>query len=260
MIVMKFFQVIIFTLSASFFPSLSTGQELPKLYPKSTNISFEAKDGVKVYGEFIKVDNSNPTILLFHQGGSNSRGEYIPIVPRLVEEGYNVLAVDQRQGGQVFGSYNRTVAELTNNYSFCEAYDDLIGALNFVSEQGFSKNIILWGSSYSGSLAVKLASERGEKVSGVLAFSPATGGPMAECKADLYFDNLNVPLLLLRPSQELEIESSKLQFETARKKGFQVYEAETGTHGSSMLVEERTGGNTEENWQVVLSFLNSIKE
>lgn len=83
---------------------------------------------------------------------------------------------------------------------------------------------------------------------------------MAECKADLYFDDLNVPLLLLRPSQELEIESSKLQFQTAREKGFQVYEAKVGTHGSSMLVEKRAGGDTEENWQIVLSFLNSIKE
>ena len=260
MMLMKFFQVIILVLSVSFFPSLSTGQELSKIHPKATNISFKASDGVKVYGEFIKVDNSHPTILLFHQGGSNSRGEYNPIVPRLVEEDYNVLAIDQRQGGQVFGSYNRTVAELTDDFSFCEAYVDLEAALNFVSKQGFLKNIILWGSSYSGSLAVKLASEQGEKVSGVLAFSPASGGPMAECKADLYLDDLNVPLLLLRPTQELEIESSKLQFESAREKGFQVYEAKVGTHGSSMLVEERVGGDTEENWQIVLSFLNFIKE
>lgn len=260
MIVMKFFHVRIFVVLVSFFPTLVMGQELSKLHPTASNISFEASDGVKVYGEFIKTYISNPTILLFHQGGSNSRGEYTPIVPRLVQEGFNVLAIDQRQGGQAFGSYNRTVAELDDDFSFCEAYLDLKAALNFVSEHRYSKHIILWGSSYSGSLVVKLASEHYEKISGVLAFSPASGGPMAECKADLYFDDLTVPLLLLRPSQELEIESSKIQFELARKKGFQVYQADIGTHGSSMLVEKRAEGDTEKNWQVVLSFLNSIKE
>jgi pimeloyl-ACP methyl ester carboxylesterase len=40
--------------------------------------------------------------LLFHQGGASARGEYGPIIPRLLSAGYHVLAVDQRSGGDRF--------------------------------------------------------------------------------------------------------------------------------------------------------------
>ena len=62
-----------------------------------------------------------------------------------------------------------------------------------------------------------------DDVDGVLAFSPASGGPMKHCKPDEYFETLKVPLLLLRPLQELEIESVKNQFELAQKTNHQVY-------------------------------------
>lgn len=229
--------------------------KLPELHERSTVISFTTSDGILVYGDLIVSDKSQPTIILFHQGGSNARGEYLPIVPKLVEKGYNILAVDQRQGGQTYGSYNRTVAELQKSFSFCDAYSDLQSALNYILAEGFTEKVFLWGSSYSGSLAVKLASENPDEISGVLAFSPASGGPMADCKADLYLDDLNVPLIVFRPTEELKIESAKTQFGLLQEKGFQIYEAEIGVHGSSMLVEERAGGNVDSNWEAVFSFI-----
>lgn len=222
-------------------------------------IDFFTQDSIHVYGDLYEVDKKAPTILLFHQGGSNARAEYGPIIPSLTEEGFNVFAIDQRRGGQLYGSYNRTVADISiNNFEYCDAYTDLQGALNFVISDGFTGKKILWGSSYSATLAIKLADQYPNKIHGVLAFSPASGGPMQDCRPDEYFATLKAPLLLLRPSQEMEIESVKDQFDLARQNNHQVYVATNGKHGSSMLVEERVAKPTDENWDVVLIFLDTI--
>ena len=236
-------------------------QEIILKKNETKEIVFYTNDSIKIFGDLYELDKSSPIILLFHQGGSNAKGEYNLIIPNLVNDGFNVLAIDQRRGGQVYGSYNRTVANIeTNNFDYCDAYSDLEGALNFVVASGFSGNKILWGSSYSGSLAVKLANEHQDSISGVLAFSPASGGPMKECRANDYFEALKIPLLLLRPQQEMEIESSKNQFQLAQENNHKIFIATHGMHGSSMLVEDRVEQNVDENWEVVKSFLKNFKK
>jgi len=227
---------------------------------ETKEIAFFTKDSLKIFGDLYKLNKTAPTILLFHQGGSNAKAEYNFIIPILIKEGFNILAIDQRQGGQVYGNYNRTVANIpNNNFDYCDAYLDLEGALNYIIESGFIGKKILWGSSYSGSLVIKLASQYQKDINGVLAFSPASGGPMKKCRPDEYFETLKIPLLLLRPSKEMEIESSKNQFILAQQHNHQVYIAKYGTHGSSMLVEERVGNNVDGNWEVVKSFLEYFK-
>lgn len=227
---------------------------------KTKEISFFSNDSIKIFGDLYEINKSAPTVLLFHQGGSNARAEYHSIIPVLEKEGFNILAIDQRQGGQVYGNYNRTVANIPNNeFGYCDAYSDLESALGFISKSGFIGKKIIWGSSYSGSLAIKLANQYQEDLNGVLAFSPASGGPMQDCRPDKYFETLKIPLLLLRPAQEMERESSKDQFELAQKNSHQVYIAKYGVHGSSMLVKERVEHDVDENWKAVLSFLNNIK-
>jgi pimeloyl-ACP methyl ester carboxylesterase len=226
----------------------------------SQEISFYTPDSIQIFGDLYETDKSAPTILLFHQGGSNAKGEYGPIIPELISEGFNVFAIDQRRGGQRYGEHNRTVARIPyQNFSYCDAYPELEGALNYIMKSGFSGNIILWGSSYSASLAIQLASKHEDQIAGVLAFSPASGEPMQGCTPDEYIKTLKIPLLLLRPPNEMAIESVKNQFELAQQYNHQVYVAEFGTHGSSMLVLERVGNNVDKNWQVVKSFLNELK-
>jgi len=197
--------------------------------------------------------------LLFHQGGSNARAEYTPIIIKLLNElpELNILAIDQRSGGQTYGSYNRTVFHLSpyKNHPMCAAYSDLEAALNYMVKQDISGPIIVWGSSYSGSLAIQLAANSGDTISAVLAFSPASGGPMANCKPDDYFEGMNTPLLVLRPEQELQIESVQKQFELLEQHGHQTYVAKNGVHGSSMLVQERVGKDTERTWSAILNFI-----
>ena len=223
-------------------------------------INFYTSDSIKIFGDLYELDKTAATILLFHQGASNAKGEYGPIIPELISDGYNVFAIDQRRGGQRYGDYNRTVAIIPyKKFSYCDAYADLEGALNYIIKAGFSGKIILWGSSYSATLAIQLASKHQNQISGVLAFSPASGGPMEGCTPDEYIKDLKIPLLLLRPPNEMAIESVKSQFDLAQQYNHQVYAAEYGTHGSSMLVSERVGNNVDKNWQVVEAFLNNLK-
>ena len=59
-------------------------------------ISFYTPDSIKIFGDLYELDKKGTTILLFHQGRSNARGEYVKIIPRLLAEGFNILAIDQR--------------------------------------------------------------------------------------------------------------------------------------------------------------------
>ena len=228
-------------------------------------ISFYTPDSIQIFGDLYEQDKEASTILLFHQGGSNARAEYGPIIPKLLEKGFNILATDQRMGGQYYGNYNRTLVQVTdhlysNPYGFCDAYNNLESALNYTIESGFSGDIILWGSSYSATLAIQLAHKNQDIVDGVLAFSPAGGTPMKDCVADPYLDGLQVPLLVLRPPNEMESEGVQKQFKLVQEKGHQAYAAKNGIHGSSMLVEERVGADVTATWLVVYNFLEQLNQ
>ena len=228
-------------------------------------ISFYTPDSIKIFGDLYELDKKENTILLFHQGGSNARGEYATIIPKLIEEGFNILAIDQAVGGQFYGNYNLTLANIHTHrfgdgYGYCDAYNNLESALDYIIDSGFSGDKIIWGSSYSASLAIHLANNRQNDINGVLAFSPATGGSMKDFLPSKYFESLKLPLIILRPPNEMENESSKLQFDLANKYNHQTYVAKNGVHGSSMLVKERVGNDVEETWKVVISFLNEISK
>lgn len=229
-----------------------------------TEINFITSDGIRIVGDLYERKKEDPTILLFHQAGSNARGEYGPIIPRLILMGYNVLAIDQRSGGQQFGSYNRTIAQLPDTsfyqeYGYCDAYNNLEGALDFMIQQGFTGPKIIWGSSYSAALVVQLASKRSEDIAGVLAFSPASGGALADCNPNDYFSTITIPMLVLRPPHEMEVESVQVQADLARSHQFEVFVGEYGRHGSSMLVKDRVGHSVEDTWEAVIAFLNKVK-
>ena len=240
-------------------------KNIQKNEKSSKEINFYTSDSIQIFGDLYEYDKDALTILLFHQGGSNGRAEYKTIIPRLIEKNYNVLLIDQRLGGQMFGGYNRTVSNIGykdfsyNGYTYCDAYPDLESALKFIEKLGFKEKKVLWGSSYSATLAIRLASNEQEKISGVLAFSPATGGSVQQCKADQYFPNLKVPLLILRPPNEMKNENVQKQFNLAKQYNHRTYAAKFGTHGSSMLVSERVDGTIDENWDVVVSFLDEIE-
>ena len=213
-------------------------------------VTFPATDGATVHGYLYQTDPDSTRVLIlaFHQGRANGRGEYGPIASRLNDAGYDLLAIDQRSGGDLFGGENRTAAEHGES-SYCEVAPDLAGTLRYARQARPDVPIVLWGSSYTGALALRLAATNPEGVVGVLGFSPASGGPMAECRAGEVSGQIEVPVLVLRPKSEMEIESSRLQFERFGEQGHSTFVSDPGTHGSSMLVEARVegsvGGNVE---------------
>ena len=228
-------------------------------------ISFITPDNIKIFGDLYAKDKTSPVIILFHQGGSNARSEYAPIIPKLIKKGYTILAIDQRVGGQYYGGYNRTLANVPtyiygDGYGYCDAYNNLEGALDFMIESGFTGNKTIWGSSYSASLAIILANNRQNDISGVLAFSPASGGSMKDCLPNQYFETLKKPLLMLRPPSEAKSDNSKAQLKLVQSFGHQTFVAKHGVHGSSMLVEERVKNEVGETWKVVFDFLNKINQ
>ena len=83
---------------------------------------------------------------------------------------------------------------------------------------------------------------------------------MKDCQPDPYFEKLKCPLMVLRPQKEMKSESVQAQLELAKKHKHTTYVAEVGTHGSSMLVPERAGGNVQKNWEAVWTFLSGIAQ
>lgn len=223
-------------------------------------VSFLAADSVRVVAHLYALeagDSSRPLIVAFHQAGSNGRGEYAPIADRLLAEGYDVLAVDQRSGGERFGSENLTVAGIGESSEYCAAFPDFRAAVEAARDLRPGAPLVIWGSSYSAALVLRLAAESPQAVVAALAFSPASGGPMADCRPEEVSDRIRIPVLVTRPVSEMGHESVADQAALFREQGHTVYVADPGTHGSSMLVLERVDGGVEAAWRVVLEFLDA---
>ena len=223
-------------LGALFCPSASSGQ---------SSVQTVTPDGVTIHADLYDggLNAEAPLVILFHQGGSSGRGEYGPIAPWLNGLGYRAIAFDQRSGGEVHEVPNRTLDGLdpSTPSAYCDAYPDLKAALDYVVSQGLSQRPIIWGSSYSGALVFRLAAENPERVAGVLAFSPASGPPMAACLARAWVGDVSIPLAVFRPSSEMDRESAQAQRDLVIEAGLDFFEVPEGVHGSSMLVDERTG-------------------
>ena len=220
--------------------------------------SFLAADSVRVVAHLFSEgadETDRPLIVAFHQAGSNGRGEYAPISDRLLAEGYDLLAVDQRSGGERFGSENLTVAGIGESSDYCAAIPDLHAAVKAARDLRPGVPLVIWGSSYSAALVLRVSAEAPPGVVAVLAFSPASGGPMADCRAEEVSDRITIPVLVTRPASEMEHESVTDQAALFRNQGHSLYVSDPGTHGSSMLVAERVEGDVEATWRVVLDFL-----
>ena len=229
---------------------------------KARTVSTQTLDGVTVYGEryYGDLDASAPLILLFHQGGSNGRAEYAPLKDWLNDAGYRAIAWDQRAGGDLYGGANRTADGLSvdSDPGYCDAYPDLQAALDFALSHGEAEEVIVWGSSYSAALVFRLAAENVGKVSGVLAFSPASGGPMVSCRARQWADNVHVPAIVFKPASEMTSESAAEQREILERAGVTFTVVEDGIHGSSLLVDSRTENEMSATRAAVIAWLNDL--
>ncbi len=140
-----------------------------------TTLEFLSGDGLAITADVrITHEKTAPLIVLFHQAGW-SRGEYQEIIPRLATLGFNCMAIDQRSGDAVNGVQNQTHQRATaagKSTTYLDAYQDLEAAMQYAKANYAQGKLIAWGSSYSAALVIKLASQHGDVVDGVLSFSP----------------------------------------------------------------------------------------
>lgn len=233
-------------ITLSFF-AIATAQAQP--------LTFTASDGVTVHAEYRgSKDHSKPLILLFHQAGSNLH-EYDTIAPRLIQLGFDTLAVDQRSGGDAYEQSNLTAAAVKGSRSYLEALKDLEAALQWASQNG--TKILVWGSSYSSSLVFVLAAQNPEKISALLSFSPGEYFSSKHFVRDAAA-KVKVPVFVTSSSDADEISAAKAIVSAVKSTSKTQHIPEQGTHGSSTLRPDRNPGAAG-NWRAVEVFLASLK-
>lgn len=142
---------------------------------------------------------------------------------------------------------------------YIDAEQDLVAALTYARKNYARGKLILWGSSYSAALALRIAGEHPELVDGVLAFAPGE-----------YFQKLG------KPGNWIASSAEKIRvpvFITSRQDEFKnwqsIYEAvptdekqkfvptTQGNHGSRALWERFE--DSPAYWQATQSFLRQFQ-
>lgn len=219
-------------------------------------VTFPAKDGLTVTADLYYLASDKPYVLFFHQA-RYSRGEYREIAPRIVNLGYNCLAVDLRSGGEVNGIKNETAQRakekgLPSDYT--DAIADMEGAINYVKQQT-NKPFILWGSSFSASLAL-IQAAKDLRTKAIVAFSPGEYFTPNDFVSTRIAD-ISVPVLVL--SSKGECEAIKILLGSAKRQNLitQFCPSDKGRHGSSALWANNPSSN--DYWLAITMFFGKLK-
>lgn len=217
-------------------------------------INFNSKDGLQLTADFYEISNPKGFILLCHRSHCN-RAEYRETAPKLNKLGYSCLAIDQRSGMKVFGEVNETkirAKEKGLSTGYLDAKPDIEAAIDYGFMLNSQKPIILFGSSYSASLAL-LISPQTDKVRATIAFSPGEylkGIHLAE-----QIKSTNKPIFVTSPKKEIQEVSEVVKF--VRKKKITHFKPKVeGFHGSKTLWETVKGH--EIYWKALMQFFKKI--
>ena len=228
--------------------------------PSVSTVTFPTTDDLTITADLYWTGDGNaPFILLFHQA-DYSRGEYLEIAPKLNALGYNCLAIDQRSGGVANGVKNETYQAAKSaglQTGYIQAYPDLESALDYVMQTYMPSQLIVWGSSYSSSLALILASKHPDEISAVLAFSPGEYFKLDGKQVADYAASITQPAFIT--SAKSEEKSWRGIADQIKSSGSVFFVPEgNGRHGSSALFEKTP--NNAEYWTAVESFLASLQK
>lgn len=212
-------------------------------------ITFPSLDGLEITADVYYKDANLPLILLFHQARF-SRAEYKDIAKQLNDLGFNCIAIDLRAGARIFGIVNETnkkALQEKHETEYLDAEQDMVAATDYAHKK-YRQKVILWGSSFSASLALKVA-KNNDKVKAVVAFSPG----------EYFGDKLNLKSKIKGMSKPVFVTSSKEESQEVTvliselKNVTQFIPLQDGTHGSKALWKESNGN--EEYWESVKKFL-----
>lgn len=219
--------------------------------PAFETLEFPSKDGLVITADWFEVDAEKPYILLCHQAGY-SRGEYRKTARELNSAGYNCLAIDQRSGDRVTGIVNETAKRAKEKglpTKYLNAEIDVEAAIDYLHGRT-GKKVILWGSSYSASLALKVGTTN-DKVSKVVSFSPGEYLKGVELASEI--KGLAKPVFVTSSAGEAA-GVKKLMSGVKTKYVTQFDPEKGGKHGSKALWE--SNNNHDAYWEAVLTFLS----
>ena len=217
------------------------------------HLEFPSTDGLMITANSYEVIPSDQYILLCHQAGS-SRGEYREIAKKFNDLGYNCLAIDLRSGEKMNDMVNETAKRAKDQKmetDYFAAEKDILAGINYIYNKT-GKKVILLGSSYSASLALKIGAQN-DKVLAVMAFSP--GEYLEGMNLHESIKGISIPAFITSSKDEAA-EVQKLVSGIGSSKTVFVPE-EKGVHGASVLSDETE--NSEEYWNAVKEFLNTLR-
>lgn len=220
-------------------------------------VSYQSKDGLTITADlYASHPETAPFIILFHRARW-SRGEYREIAPKLNEMGFNCLAVDQRSGREANDVVNHTARRATDkrkSTTYLDALPDLEASISYVKSKNAKGKLIIWGSSYSASLVLKIAGDNPGIVDGILAFAPGE-----------YFERVGKSNTFIRESaRKITVPVFITSAKSEKERWFSIYEAipskaktyylpdKKGVHGSEALWESTPGH--EGYWNAVRPF------
>jgi len=220
-------------------------------------ITFPSSDGLIITADLYMQDKSLPYIILYHQANF-SRGEYKETAPKLLKMGFNCLAVDLRSGKEVNYIQNETAAKARDKnlpVEYLDAERDMISAIEYIKKQS-KERVILFGSSYSASLALKI-SKNNPSVSAVVAFSPG----------EYFQPQVTLKILLAKFDKPVFIASTTNEHPFIKEMMAGVSDnlitwwtpaKGPGIHGSKALWQASAG--SEECWMSLLMFFKNLKK
>ncbi|MFT4681457.1 MAG: dienelactone hydrolase [Granulosicoccus sp.] len=219
-------------------------------------VIFPSKDGLTMYADLYETDRSNPYLVLLHMARS-SRGEYREIAKRLNKLDLNCMAVDLRSGRErnfIPNETNALATKLGLGTRFLDSEPDIMTAIDNAFAIG-GKPIILMGSSYTASLALKYA-KKNSKIKAVIAFSPGEYFGK-DLNVEEAIAGLNKPTFIASSAKERKVTEAIASGVNSSKLITHI-PAVGGLHGSESLNPE-----CEENhvyWIQLINFLQKVKE
>ena len=230
---------------------------LPTMSEAQQTVTFSSTDGLMVTADLYLKDKSYPFIILFHQANF-SRGEYQETAPKLMKLGYNCLAVDLRSGKEVNFIKNETAARAHEKHlptEYLDAEKDMQAAIEYVKQYNQNR-IVLFGSSYSASLALKIACDN-KKVRAVIAFSPGEYfRPQLTLKTVL--SKFDKPIFVASTKSENPFVKEMLSDVSGNLITWFVPSHNPGIHGSRALWQSAPESN--ECWFSLLLFFKGLKK
>jgi len=152
---------------------------------------------------------------------------------------------------------NETAAEVKKsgkNPKYIDCEQDILAAVDYLFEK-YQKKIIIFGSSYSASLALKIANEN-DHVFAAVAFSPGEYFDQKNFIAS-HIKGMKKPVFISSSKAEADAVTDLVKDVESRLK-VQYVPKDEGDHGSKVLWSDKPGN--QDYWAALMSFLNRVKE